>query len=208
MQMAIKAKLRRHAQGSSGPWVSRIVGEADVDPRTLAPHPDNWRKHPERQQRALSGVLSKVGWVQRVVVNIRTGRILDGHARVELACKHGEASVPIVRVDLSEEEEKLVLATLDPIGALADADNAKLEELIGQVLSNGDNADLLGDTYDDADAPSEVGVSEIDVSTVQDEFWISVRGPLPSQPDAIERLKKALEELPGCTVDVGGVEGL
>jgi hypothetical protein len=207
--MAIKARLKRAAVADTGEaWRSRIVGEGDVAPSSLEAHPNNWRKHPDRQQRALAGVLSKVGWVQRVVVNKRTGRIIDGHARVELAVKRGETSVPVVWVDLSEEDEKLVLATLDPIGALAEADDTKLEELLGSVLSSGDNADLLGDTFDDAGDLDEIGVTEIETSTVHDEFWISVRGPLPSQPDALEALKRMLERIPGCTVDVGGLEGL
>ena len=64
-----------------------------------------------------------------VVVNVRTGHIVDGHARVEEAIARGE-TVPVTHVDLSQEEEDLVLATLDPIGAMANTDEAKLNELL------------------------------------------------------------------------------
>jgi hypothetical protein len=68
-----------------------------------------------------------------VIRNRRTGHLLDGHARVEEARARGEASVPVVEVDLSEEEEQLVLATLDPLGAMAEADTAMLTELLAGV---------------------------------------------------------------------------
>lgn len=207
--MAIKVRIRRRSPTRSGePWRSRIVDHADVDPRTLAPNDKNWRKHPDRQRSALRGSLDEVGWVSSIMVNRRTGRMIDGHARVEEALRKGETAVPVDYVDLSEEEEKLVLATLDPIGALAEADNDKLEELLGDITSDGEHTGLLASVFDDADDDSDLSVEEIDTSTVQDEFWVSVRGPLPAQPDALDRLKEALEGLPGVTVDVGGVEGL
>ena len=71
--------------------------------------------------------------MQRIVVNRRSGRILDGHARVEEAARRGEPQVPVVYVDLTDEEEALVLASFDPIGALADADPTALTSLLADV---------------------------------------------------------------------------
>ena len=115
------------------PWSSRIVGECDVPPEALIANPANWRRHPQAQRAAIAAALGTVGWVQRVIRNRRTGHLLDGHVRVEEARARGEASVPVVEVDLSEEEEQLVLATLDPLGAMAEADTAKLTELLAGV---------------------------------------------------------------------------
>jgi len=116
-------------------WRNRIVGEADVDPATLTAHPLNWRQHSDRQAEALTGVLREVGWVQRVIVNERTGHLLDGHLRVALALDAKAATVPVLYVDLSEAQEQLVLATLDPISALADADAGLLKALLEDVQS-------------------------------------------------------------------------
>jgi hypothetical protein len=115
------------------PWASRIVGESDVPPEELIANLANWRRHPQAQRAAIAAALGTVGWVQRVIWNRRTGHLLDGHARVEEARARGEASVPVVEVDLSEEEEQLVLATLDPLGAMAEADTAMLTELLAGV---------------------------------------------------------------------------
>jgi hypothetical protein len=77
--------------------------------------------------------LREVGLVQSVIWNRRTKRLIDGHLRVELAMEAREATLPVTVVDLSEDEERTVLATLDPIGAMAVADRGKLEELLAGI---------------------------------------------------------------------------
>lgn len=126
-------------------WRNRIVGEAEVLASELVPHEWNWRTHPKAQKDALSDVLDQVGWVQRVVVNRRSGKIVDGHARVELCAARGE-TVPVVYVDLSDQEEALILATLDPLGAMAGKDSDKLAGLVAEIgdLTSVSLNDLLG----------------------------------------------------------------
>ena len=114
-------------------WRSRIVGQGSVAPETLQPHPGNPRQHPKAQLEALAGALTEVGWVQDVIVNQRTGHILDGHARVELAVRRGEPTVPVVYVELEEAEESLVLASLDPLAGLALVDQGKLDALLAEI---------------------------------------------------------------------------
>jgi hypothetical protein len=80
---------------------NRIVGEGMESPADLLANPQNWRRHPREQLAALEGMLEAVGWVQRVIVNRTTGRMVDGHARVELAIKRGEAAVPVLFVELT-----------------------------------------------------------------------------------------------------------
>lgn len=103
-------------QAVEQPWRTRIVGHADVAPADLVPNPRKWRTHPAEQQAALSGALSEVGWVAEVLVNRTTGHVVDGHLRVDLAVARKEPTIPVTYVELSEDEERLVLATLDPPG--------------------------------------------------------------------------------------------
>lgn len=104
-------------------------------PEQLVANPANWRTHPPGQQRALAGALGEVGWVAQVLVNNTTGHIVDGHLRVKLALARHEASVPVTYVELSEQEERLVLASLDPLSAMASAEEDALAALLSTLSS-------------------------------------------------------------------------
>lgn len=114
-------------------WNNRIVGYADVAPSEITAHPLNARTHPAHQAEALRGILSEVGVVQNIIINERSGRLIDGHLRVALALKAGQPTVPVTLVNLTEAEESLVLATLDPISAMAGVDAGALEQLLAQT---------------------------------------------------------------------------
>ena len=114
-------------------WRNRIVGHGEEAPEQLLPNPANWRLHPREQQQALAGALSEVGWVAQVLVNRTTGHVVDGHLRVELAISRGEPNVPVAYVELSESEERLVLASLDPLAAMATAEKDALAALLAAL---------------------------------------------------------------------------
>lgn len=125
-------------------WENRIVGDGDADPAELIANPRNWRTHPDNQRAALTAVLGRVGWVQKVVVNRRSGFVVDGHLRVAVAVERGEASLPVVYVDLDDEEEGIILATFDPIGAMASRDDAIMASLLADVgITGNDTLDAL-----------------------------------------------------------------
>lgn len=149
----------------ASPWRTRIVGHGEEDPEQLLANPGNWRIHPEAQQKALSGVLGQVGWVQSVIVNRTTGHLVDGHLRASLAMKDGAKSIPVSYVELTPEEENLVLATIDPLAAMAVTDGAKLAELLSGVsFDNAELEGILGDlAIDAAKALGKLDVDETDV---------------------------------------------
>jgi DNA modification methylase len=120
-------------------WQNRITRYSDEAPDQLVANPRNFRMHPGSQADALRGVLSEVGIVQNVIANERSGFLIDGHLRVMEALKSGQPTIPVTWVDVSEEEEALILATLDPIAALASTDAIKLDALLRDV-STADSA--------------------------------------------------------------------
>lgn len=175
-------------------WRNRIVGHDEVPAESIMPNPLNWRAHPTMQKLALSGVLSEVGWVQDVVVNKTTGNLIDGHLRVDIA-RQREELVPVVYVELSEEEERLILATLDPLAALATTDEEALRELLLQVSTTDETlADLLsrmaaGETdidseYEPAEAPGR-GLSHLALIVPTEEVeWL--RATLIAYADTVK----------------------
>lgn len=130
--------MTEQTEAKTAIWRNRIVGTAEVDPHVLKANPRNWRKHPKQQQDVLEGVLEEVGWVDQILVNRRTGLMIDGHLRVELAVKRKEKTVPVNYVDLSPEEEALILATFDPISAMATRDSTMLRDLVASLSPSSD----------------------------------------------------------------------
>ena len=132
------------AKGKPGAaaWRNRIVETGEAFAAELLANPLNWRTHPKAQREAMKAAFDELGWIQQVVVNKRTGRLIDGHMRVELAKERGEI-IPVVYVDLSDEEEKLALATYDPLGDMASSDKVALSKLIKDSKVSFDTLDEL-----------------------------------------------------------------
>jgi DNA modification methylase len=128
------------------PWRNRIIGTGTEDPEQLLANPLNWRLHPGPQRDALRDSLDAVGWVATILVNQRSGFVIDGHARIEEALGRHEKTVPVTYVDLSPEEEALVLASLDPITAMADRDAKRLDELVAGIGPQGPGLQALLDS--------------------------------------------------------------
>jgi DNA modification methylase len=129
-------------------WANRIVDGTIhlVPPDQLLANPLNARRHPGAQRDTLREALDQLGWIALIMVNIRTGHLIDGHARVEEALSKGAPHVPVYYVDLSEEEERIALATLDPISAMATYDPAILDDLLADLnLGDGPLAKMLAE---------------------------------------------------------------
>lgn len=115
-------------------WDVRIT---DYDPAVpldqLLAHPANPKIHPRPQTDALKGILGEVGWLTGLVVNRATGYVLDGHDRIKAAMEAGQTTAPVFYVNVPADQEPYVLATFDPVGALAGQDAAILAELLAEV---------------------------------------------------------------------------
>lgn len=121
-------------------YKNRIVESGAADPRTLAPNPRNPRRHPKAQRGAMAGILEEVGWLEPVIYNRTTGRLVNGHLRVEEAIRHGDAKVPVTYVEMDEPTEALALVAFDRIGWMAENQADVLDSLLRDVLTG--NADV------------------------------------------------------------------
>jgi DNA modification methylase len=105
-----------------------------LDPAELQANPRNWREHPKAQTAALADAIAEVGWAGALLYNERTKRLIDGHARRELFA--GKGKVPVLIGSWTEQQEATILATLDPLAAMATANKTALEALLKDVSTS------------------------------------------------------------------------
>lgn len=112
-------------------------------PGELAPNPHNHRLHPDRQKELMRAALADEGWIDPVIFNRQTGRLVDGHERVEEAMAAGVEAVPVIEIDVDEATERRIIARHDRIGALAEID---FEALAANLAAEGIDSlpELLG----------------------------------------------------------------
>ena len=107
-----------------------------VTAKELRPNPRNWRTHPKAQQEVLRGLLAEVGYADALLareLEDGTLELIDGHLRAEVT---PDMQVPVLVLDVNEEEAGKILATLDPLAAMATTDGAKLEELLRSISTS------------------------------------------------------------------------
>lgn len=167
--------------------------------RDLAPHPLNWRSHPPGQISALKGILADVGIADAVKgFELPDGRVMliDGHARAEVL---PDQEIPVLVLDVTEDEAKKLLATFDPLGDLAGADAGKLGELLAGVESGNAAVQSLLDQLaadhglasgGDDDGGGD-GAADGGVQAVPEQFQVLViLKDERSQAELLERLAK------------------
>lgn len=129
----------------------RIKELRRVKASDLVPNPKNWRTHPEAQKNALMGVLAEVGIADAVLAReLPDGSLMliDGHLRAETS---GDAKLPVLVLDVNEAEADKILATLDPLAAMATTDRVKLDEILRDIDTSSEAvSEMLADLAKDA----------------------------------------------------------
>lgn len=120
----------------------RIVELRRVKAADLLPNARNWRTHPKAQREALAGVLAEVGYADALVAyETPEGlRLIDGHLRAEST---PDATVPVLVLDVTEAEAEKLLATMDPLAAMAGRDESALSALLADVSTSSDGLQAL-----------------------------------------------------------------
>ena len=124
-----RKRLNPSPPASDGVLKDRIKGLRRVRASELLPDPLNWRRHPQAQAAALRAVLEQIGWADACLAR-QTNRglvLIDGHLRREVA---PDALLPVLVLDVTEEEAHTLLATLDPLAGMAIADEGALRALL------------------------------------------------------------------------------
>ena len=118
----------------------------------LRPDVRNPRRHPDYQRAALRAMLAEVGFADALLAReTPEGLVLiDGHLRAETA---PDQEVPVLVLDVTEEEAGKVLATLDPLAGLAEVDPEAQKALLEALrFASPEAAGFARDLYDRAAA--------------------------------------------------------
>ena len=116
-----------------------------VDPKSLDDNPLNWRTHPPKQRRAIGASIKNNGWADALKFNEHTGKLIDGHARKQVAIENGVQAVPVLIGWWDESQEKDLLATLDPLGTMAETDSDALKALTNSLKEDESRLENLED---------------------------------------------------------------
>jgi hypothetical protein len=106
-----------------------------IEAGSLSENPGNWRRHSPEQLQSIRDLLQDpdIGWAGACLYNERTKRLIDGHARKGVA--DPKTPIPVLVGDWSEEAERKILATLDPVGAMAQGDPAAYAALVESITA-------------------------------------------------------------------------
>jgi DNA modification methylase len=114
----------------------RIKELRRVKASELLRNPRNWRVHPIAQAQALRALLIEIGYADALIAReLADGQLqlIDGHLRAETT---PDEEVPVLVLDVTEEEADKLLLTLDPLAAMAEADTGRIKALLETVRSD------------------------------------------------------------------------
>lgn len=137
----------------------RVVELRRVRAGDLVPNPRNWRRHPARQRKALRALLSEVGFADAILARELPGgslEVVDGHLRQSM---NPEMVVPVLVLDLNEQEASKLLVTLDPLSAMATSDPGPLMELLSSFDTDDEDIRMmLANVASDAEVKAKLGL--------------------------------------------------
>jgi ParB-like chromosome segregation protein Spo0J len=178
----------------------------------LRPYPRNPREHDASQIEQIAASMTEYGWTMPLLID-DTGMILAGAGRFAAAELRGLSEAPvIVARGWSDAQKRAYIIADNKLSENSRWDENLLALELEELRELGVEAALMGMEDDELarllgeDEETPLKVREIETGPVADEFWISVRGPLASQAEALKRLQGAMAGLPGVKVELGTTE--
>lgn len=154
----------------------RIKELRRVPAKDLISNPKNWRRHGTAQKKAMRTMLENIGFANALLAR-ETDRgelmLIDGHLRAGVS---PDEVVPVLVLDVNEQEADQLLATLDPIAGMAEVDTLKLSSLV-----------------EDIKLPSVELDYELRSLLAVEDSWRG--GDLGAPPDSVQENKMDLEQM-------------
>src|SRR2546426_3060322 len=109
---------------------NRIKTHRKVRAGDLVPHEWNFRLHPEAQKAALAAIYEEIGFARSLLgYELPDGRLklIDGHLRRDM---DPDMEVDVEVLDVTDEEARALLLSIDPLAALAETQEQLHERLL------------------------------------------------------------------------------
>lgn len=109
---------------------NRIKSHRRVRAADLVPNEWNFRAHPEHQRNALADLYQQIGFSRSLLAfELPDGRLklIDGHLRRDLT---PDMEVDVEILDVTEEEARALLLSIDPLAALAETQRQLHDRLL------------------------------------------------------------------------------
>lgn len=176
---------------------------------SLKDDPRNARRHSQAQIAQIIQSIEKFGYVNKVVI-WPDGQTIGGHATREALARIGRTDVECRVVSgLTEAQYQALGLALNKIPENSSWQDDVLAEIMGELNDAGEDLTVTGFSSAERDkllaVQQPVEVHEIETGPVDDEFWISIRGPLKHQAAALSALEAALKPYGDVTVDLGTI---
>lgn len=169
----------------------------------LIPYARNARTHSDEQVAKIAASIREFGWTSPILVDGDNG-IIAGHGRLAAARKLGLDQVPVIELaHLTPAQKRAYVIADNKLALDAGWDSPMLESELLDLAADGFDLSLTG--HDMAEIADVIGgdtperdieVKKVETSIVNDQFWISVRGPLVHQAKALSRLLDLMADMP------------
>jgi ParB-like chromosome segregation protein Spo0J len=153
---------------------NRIKEHRTVRVGDLVPHELNPRTHSQEQREALEALLGEIGFARSLLAyELPDGRLklIDGHLRRGTLDPNEQITVEVL--DLSDDEARKLLLSIDPLAQLAEYDDRALEALRQTVDSDNEVLAAFWSSLHRQDALAKQQLKELTGS--------SARSVLPEQ---------------------------
>jgi DNA modification methylase len=125
----------------------------------LRPNPANPNRHSKEQIALFAKIIEHLGWRSPIVVSLRSGLIVKGHGRLEVARHMQLKDVPIdEQAYIDEAAETQDMLADNRITELSERDEAEVANLLKSLAATGANMDATG--YADKDVSRLLGILE------------------------------------------------
>ena len=113
----------------------------------LKPSNYNTRTISEKDLKALVKNMNKYGTLEILVANQRTGNIISGHQRLKAALLLGMEKLPVIWIDVSKRDEKMINLAMNKISGEWDA--PMLKDILEEIDNGEGDMDMTG--FDDVE---------------------------------------------------------